>query len=160
VVEAPLPCRLVFDKLQEHKLFLRKSKCFRACSIAYLGYTIFLGLAGYCRHFIGDYGTIVAPLTKLSCKDGFHQSTSTDDAFRSLQCTLTSALVLQLPAFDKKFIIKCDAASSGFGAALHQGRGVVAFFSRQITPQHAKLEPYERKLIGLIQEVCHWSPYL
>jgi hypothetical protein len=33
-------------------------------------------------------------------------------------------------------------------------------FSRQIAPRHAKLAAYERELIGLVQAVRHWRPYL
>jgi hypothetical protein len=36
----------------------------------------------------------------------------------------------------------------------------VAFFSKQIAPQHAKLAAYERELIGLVQVVRHWRSYL
>jgi hypothetical protein len=43
---------------------------------------------------------------------------------------------------------------------LHQGNGSVVFFSKPIVPQHAKLTEYEQELIGLIQAVKHWSPYL
>ena len=43
---------------------------------------------------------------------------------------------------------------------LHQGTGAIAFFSRAITPRHAKLATYERELIGLVQAVKHWRPYL
>jgi len=34
------------------------------------------------------------------------------------------------------------------------------FFSRPIAPRHAKLAVYERELIGLVQAVKHWRPYL
>ena len=43
---------------------------------------------------------------------------------------------------------------------LHQGTGAIAFFSRAIAPRHAKLAAYERELIGLVQAVKHWRPYL
>jgi hypothetical protein len=36
----------------------------------------------------------------------------------------------------------------------------VAFFSRAIAPHHAKLAAYERELIGLVQAIKHWRPYL
>ena len=68
--------------------------------------------------------------------------------------------MLQLPAFDRDFIIECDASGSGFGAILHQGAGPLAFFRKPIAPRHAKLAAHERELIGLIQAVRHWRPYL
>jgi len=77
-----------------------------------------------------------------------------------LQRALTTAPVLQLPAFDRDFIVECDASGSGFGAVLHQGAGLIAFFSKTIAPRHAKLAAYERELIGLVQAVRHWRPYL
>jgi hypothetical protein len=56
--------------------------------------------------------------------------------------------------------LSSDASGSGFGAVLHQGDGAFAFFSRQIALCHAKLVAYERELIGLVQAVRHWHPYL
>lgn len=115
--------RLVLSTLQDHQLFLKKSKCFfGARSVAYLGHVIsesgvamdekvkamlawpvpttvravraFLGLVGCYRRFIRDYGAIAAPLTKLLRKEGFRWSPEAEAAFRALQQALTSAPVL------------------------------------------------------------------
>jgi hypothetical protein len=120
----------------------------------------FLGPAGYYRRFIKHFGTIATPLTKLLCKERFQLTPDTEDAFHALQHALTSAPILRLPAFDKEFIVEYDASSSGIGAVLHQGEGAVAYFSRQMAPQHAVLATYEHKIMNLVQAVCHWHQYL
>ena len=65
-----------------------------------------------------------------------------------------------MPDFDKQFMVDCDASGAGFGAVLHQDAGPLAFFSRPFVACHLKLAAYERELIGLVQAVCHWRPYL
>jgi hypothetical protein len=67
-----------------------------------------------------------------------------------------TAPLLQLPDFDKAFIIERDVSSSGFGAVLHQGDGTISFFSHAATAHHTKLPAYERELIGLVKVVHHW----
>jgi hypothetical protein len=62
---------------------------------------------------------------------------------------------MRLPDFDKEFIIECNALGTGFSAVLHQDDGVVAFFSKQVAPQHTKLMVYGRELIGLVQVIRH-----
>lgn len=100
----------------------------------------FLGLAGYYQKFIKDFGSIAAPITTLLKKDSFTWFEATDHAFQAIKKALTTAPVLQLPDFCKSFIFECDALSSRFGAVLHQGSGVLTFFSKLIAPRHAKLE--------------------
>jgi hypothetical protein len=68
----------------------------------------FLGLAGYYCWFIYDYGAIITPLTKLLCKGGFCWCPKAKSAFHALQHTLTTSPVLQLPGFDKLFVVDCD----------------------------------------------------
>jgi hypothetical protein len=176
---------LVFEQLHAHKLYLKKSKCFFGTrSVTYLCHIIsadgvamdgekvhdvlswpppttvravwtFLGLAGYYRCFIKDYGVTAAPLTQLLRKYSFRWSAEAEAAFRALQRALTTAPVLRLPAFDSEFVVECDASGSGIGAVLHQGDGPIAFFSRPMVPRHAKLVAYERELISLVQVVRH-----
>ncbi|WVZ97744.1 hypothetical protein U9M48_043258 [Paspalum notatum var. saurae] len=64
----------------------------------------------------------------------------------------------KLPDFRARFFVDWDASGSGFGAVLHQGDGAVAFFSRPVAPQHAKLPAYERELIGLVKAVLEYKP--
>jgi hypothetical protein len=182
--------KTVFQRMRDHRLFLKQSKCvFGSQSVTYLGHIIsadgvamdpakvsavaswpipktvkalrgFLGLSGYYRKFIADYGAVAQPLTALLKRDAFSWSSDADRAFQDLKQALITAPLLQLPDFEKKFIIECDASGSGFGAVLHQGDGPVAFFSRAVAEHHTKLPAYERELIGLVKAVRHWRPYV
>lgn len=81
-------------------------------------------------------------------------------AFLALKQTLVEGPVLQLPHFDDIFIVNCDASGTGFGVVLHQDREPIAFYSRPIAPQHAKLAAYKQELFGLVKVLRHWRPYL
>jgi hypothetical protein len=115
-----------------------------------------LGLAGYYHRFIQGYAAIAALLTKLLKSGGFTWTDEAIAAFDALKQALSSAPVLQLPAFDQPFLVDCDASGSGFGAVLHQGDDALAFFSHPFATRHLKLAAYERELIGLVQAVRHW----
>jgi hypothetical protein len=140
--------RAVFTILQQHRLFVKRSKCaFGERSIAYLGHVIseagvamdpaklhavsawpqprsahavrgFLGLAGYYRKFVQDYDSIAAPLTALLKKDGFSWKDKAAAAFQALKATVTSAPVLALLDYARPFMVECDASMYGFGAVL------------------------------------------
>ncbi|WVZ76731.1 hypothetical protein U9M48_024677 [Paspalum notatum var. saurae] len=120
----------------------------------------FLGLAAYYRKYVKDYGAIVAPLNQLLQKDGFQWTSQVDSTFQQLKTALTTAPVLALPNFGRPFVVECDASGAGCGAVLHQGDRPVVFFSRPLAPCHRDLATYERELIGLVQAVRHWRPFL
>jgi hypothetical protein len=93
-------------------------------------------------------------------KDAFCWSPEALAAFDTLKQALCAVPVLQLPDFAKPFLLDCDASETGFGAVLHQEEGAITFFSRPFAQRHLKLAAYERELIGLVQAVRHWRPYL
>ena len=118
-------------------------------------------MAGYYRRFIKDFGTIAAPLTQLLRKDSFIWTEIATTAFDKLKHALSTAPILHLLDFGKLFIVDCDASGTCcFGAVLHQGAGPIAFYSKLFAQRHLKIAAYERELIGLVQAVRHWRPYL
>jgi hypothetical protein len=120
----------------------------------------FLGLTGYYRKFIVGYGAVAAPLTALCKREAFKWTDEAEVVFQLLKQALMSTPLLQMPGFDKWFIIDCNVSGMGFGAVPHQGDGTIAYFSRPVAPHHRKLPAYERELIGLIKAVRHWWAYI
>jgi hypothetical protein len=123
----------------------------------------FLGLTGYYCKFIVGYSAVAGPLTALLKQEAFKWTDETDEAdkaFQLLKRALMTTPLLQMPDFDKRFIIDCDASGTGFSAVLHQGDVTIAYFSRPVDQHNQKLLAYERKLIGIVKAIRHWQPYI
>jgi hypothetical protein len=181
--------RVVFFELRQHQLYVKRTKCaFSTASISYLGHVIsetgiamdsakvhaihdwpaprsaravrgFLGLAGYYRKFVHNYGAVAVLLTVLLKMDDFWNEDAAT-TFTTLKDMVTSAPILAMSDFSKPFVVEYNASSHGFGAVLVQDGHPIAFFSRTIAPRHRALAAYERELIDLVQAICHWRPYL
>jgi hypothetical protein len=96
----------------------------------------FLGFTGYYRRLIYNYAEIVLPLSELAKKQVLWSwGVEQNQAFRTLKVALQQSPVLQLPDFDRRFVVTTDA--SGVCAFLSQcdpDSGVdcpVAFLSKK-----------------------------
>jgi hypothetical protein len=142
--------QLILQTLRDSQFYAKKSKCnFGLNNIQYLGHIIsdagvstdpektaamenwpipttaselrgFLGLTGYYRKFVRNYGLITKPLTQLLTKKGFEWTTEATAAFLKLKTAMLSTPVLALPNFDLPFTVETDACDTGVGAVLMQ----------------------------------------
>jgi hypothetical protein len=121
----------------------------------------FLGLTGYYRKFVRNYGIIARPLTNLlKKKKEFVWDTTAMAAFESLKQAMTTTPVLQLPDYTKQFVVETDACDTGIGAVLMQDDHPLAFLSKPLSVQHQQLSIYEKEFLALLMAVDRWRPYL
>ncbi|GAU13119.1 hypothetical protein TSUD_174190 [Trifolium subterraneum] len=120
----------------------------------------FLGLTGYYRKFVKDYGKIAKPLTELTKKNSFVWGPLAAEAFVKLKQIMTSPPVLVLPNFSLPFEIECDAAGRGIGAVLMQKRQPIAFYSKALSAGNLSKSVYEKELMALVLCIQHWRHYL
>jgi len=121
----------------------------------------FLGLAGYYRKFVRNYGSISKPLTQLLRKNiPFIWTTETQLAFNTLKHALVTAPVLALPDFTASFVIETDACDAGIGVVLLQKEHPIAFVSKALGPRTRGLSTYEKEYMAILLAVEHWRPYI
>ncbi|KAJ7961759.1 Ty3/gypsy retrotransposon protein [Quillaja saponaria] len=182
--------REVLYLLRKNVLFAKKSKCtFGSQQVEYLGHIIslkgvtadpkkiqamenwprpsttkalrgFLGLTGYYRRFIRDFGKISRPLNTLLRKNAFQWDAAAEEAFMILKSKMTQAPVLALPDYSSSFVIETDASGVGIGAVLLQHGHPLAFISKALGPKHLSLSTYEKELIAIVYAVNKWKQYL
>ena len=181
----------VLQLLKENELFAKRSKCtFAQQKIHYLGHVIsqqgvatddskveavrdwpvpdsvkklrgFLGLAGYYRKFVRNFGVLSKPLTDLLRKGVVFVWTPTaNEAFCALKQALIVAPVLALPDFAKQFIVETDASATGISAVLMQEFHPIAYLSKALAPKNLGLSAYEKECLALLLAIEHWRPYL
>lgn len=182
--------KLVLSVLESHCFVANEAKCKFGCKqVDYLGHVIsgdgvavdpdkikcvlewpepknvkgvrgFLGLTGYYRKFIKDYGKIAKPLTELTKKNNFVWGKEALVAFKLLKQIMTTPPVLGLPDFSVPFEVECDAAGRGIGAVLMQKRQPIAFFSKALSDGNLTKSVYEKELMALVLAIQHWRHYL
>ncbi|KAH9103704.1 hypothetical protein AeMF1_020028 [Aphanomyces euteiches] len=126
----------------------------------------FLGMAGYYRKFIANYAKLVFPISELA-KDSVpwqwtHQQ---DKAFMTIKAALQQAPVLQLPDFDKPFVITTDASGYCCGAVLSQqdddgNDRPIAFLSKKLGETECNWPAHEKELYAIKLALTKWRAYV
>ena len=79
---------------------------------------VFLGIIGYYRKFVCNYGKIASPLTNLLIKNTFVWNKVADQAFLTLNIAMLSTPILVVLVFTKPFILECGSLGIGLGEIL------------------------------------------
>ncbi|CAL1413314.1 unnamed protein product [Linum trigynum] len=182
--------RTTLSILRQHNLYAKPSKCsFGQTQVEYLGHIItsegvstnpakisamvswprpknvkelrgFLGLTGYYRKFVKDYGAISRPLTDLLKKEGFVWNSGAEAAFEKLKAAMTHVPVLALPDFTKPFTLETDASDTGIGAVLTQEGRPIAYLSQALGIRQQGMSAYEKEYLAVLMAVTKWRHYL
>jgi hypothetical protein len=180
----------VLQLLKEQQLYAKPSKCFFGVKeVEYLGHIVshegvkvdpnkikammdwpipktlknlrgFLGLTGYYRKFVRNYGRIEAPLTSLTKKDAFSWTPRETKAFEQLKEVMCRAHVLTTPYFTKTFIVECDASGNGIGVVLMQEGRPLSFEIRPLKGRDLHKPIYEKEMMAILHALKKWHPYL
>jgi len=120
----------------------------------------FLGLTGYYRKFVKNYGIIAKPLTLLLRNKQFQWTDQANTTFHNLKTAMTTTPVLALPKFQAQFTVETDACIDGIGAVLMQNGQPIACLSKALGEKHKQLSIYEKEFLALIMAVEKWRHYL
>ena len=93
-----------------------------------------MGLTGHYRQFVKNYGIISRPLTELLKKEGFHWGPEAKKAFEQLKGAMSKASVLELPDFNKPFILETDACGTGVRVVLMKEERPLAYLNQALSP--------------------------
>ena len=181
-----LDIQAVISRLAEANLTFKLLKCFFAqLSVEFLGHLIseagiaphprlvskvkncfpptsmtearaFLGLTGYYRYMIPNYGNISAPIVALTHKDVEYVWTSDcQRSFETLTQLLISEPIMNHPDFSQPFTLHCDASELALGIVLTQTDSQnqehpVRYISRLLNKAERKYSPGQRECLAVV----------
>ena len=125
----------------------------------------FLGFANFYRIFIKNYSQVVAPLTRLTCKDKLEWGPQAQKTFKDLKVAFTTAPILLHLDFSKAFYLETDASDFALGAVLSQmgedGKlHLVAFYSRKFSAAEINYEIHNKELLAIVDSFQEWRHFL
>lgn len=125
----------------------------------------FLGLPGYHRSFIHNFGTIIRHLTLLIGKEiQFDWTAKQQETSDKLRRVLSSESVLAHPNFELPFILSCGASNYALSAILSQNQNdqerPLSFASRSLNEHEINYSFTHKKLLSVIFEIKVYRCFL
>ncbi|RVW68732.1 Transposon Tf2-2 polyprotein [Vitis vinifera] len=182
--------RKTLEILKKHSFFVKATKCdFGKQELEYLGHIVtnhgvkvdgkkieamiawpqpttitelrgFLGLIGYYRKFVRNYGVLARPLTNLLKKGNFKWDEDAAAAFTMIKQALTTTPTLAMPNFNEPFTIETDASGDGIGAVLTQQGRPIAYMSRALGVTKRSWSIYAKEMLAIVEAIRTWRPYI
>ena len=182
--------RKTLEILKKHSFFVKATKCdFGKQELEYLGHIVtnhgvkvdgkkieamiawpqpttitelrgFLGLTGYYRKFVRNYGVLARPLTNLLKKGNFKWDEDAAAAFTMIKQALTTTPTLAMPNFNEPFTIETDASGDGIGAVLTQQGRPIAYMSRALGVTKRSWSIYAKEMLAIVEAIRTWRPYI
>lgn len=123
---------------------------------------MFLGLLGFSRDFIENFGLKAKPLYKLLKKSQPWQwGTVQQEAFMQLKQSLMQAPALAYPDPNKEFHLQLSTGKEAIGAILMQEKGTstkpVAYGSRTLSEVEQQYTACEKEVLALVWAIQHWE---
>ena len=185
----------VLERFERHNLKLKPRKCeFFRSEVRYLGHVVsatgvatdpglidkvtawdpprtqrqvraFLGLTGYYRSYVPDYGDIAEPLVRLTdARAEFKWTSDCQKAFEELKQRLVSAPILAYPNQEDPFLLDTDASDVAIGAVLSQRQAgverVIAYGSKALSKEERNYCVTRRELLAVVHFVETYRYYL
>ena len=186
---------LVFKRLADSGLKIKGTKCkFFSQKIQFLGHVItekgvevdpekvkavqnmktptnlkevraVLGLVGFYRKFIPNFGATAEPLYKLLNKETkFTWSIECQNSMEALKSKLLSAPILGYPNDRDPYTLTTDASLTGIGAILTQRQQsedrVIAYASKTLNKGQRNYSATKRELFAIVHFTQHFKNYL
>ena len=125
----------------------------------------FLGYVNYFRRHIPGYSELARCLHRLTNKGvPFIWALEQQRAFDQLIAMLQQQPCLQLPRYDRPFVVVSDASTTGVGAALMQENDghllPCAYFSRSLTDAERNYSARDLEAYGVLLAVEKWRHHL
>ena len=125
----------------------------------------FLGYVNYFRRHIPGYSELARCLHRLTNKGvPFVWAPEQQHAFDRLIAILQQRPCLQLPRYDRPFVVVSDASTTGVGAALMQETDghllPCAYFSRSLTDSERNYSARDLEAYGVLLAVEKWRHHL
>ena len=120
----------------------------------------FLGLTGYYRKFVRNYGILARPLTNLLKKGQFWWTVETETSFKLLQQDMTTTPTLAMLNFQQPFTIESNTYGDGIGVVLTQQGKPIALMSRALGVSKLSWSTYSKEMLAIIHVIQTWRPYL